>query len=80
MGALAGLIGHLEIGDNVIVAAQSGVTHSLPPNTKVLGSPARDLTKEKRIHVLISKLPEMAKRIKELEQRLAELEEKNKPE
>ena len=38
----AGLIGHLNIGDGAIVAAQSGVAHDLPPNTRVLGSPARE--------------------------------------
>ncbi len=71
-----GLVGHIEIGDGAIVAAQSGVANSIPVNMKVLGSPARELGREKRIHVLIGKLPEMAKRIKELEKRLAELEDR----
>jgi len=74
----AGLVGHIEIGDNVIIAAQSGVASDVPPDAKLLGSPARDLGAQKRIHVLIGKLPEMVKRIKELEKRLAELENKEK--
>jgi len=73
-----GLIGHIQIGDNVIIAAQSGVTRDIPENTKLLGSPARDLALEKRIHVLIGKLPEMAKRVRDLEKRLAELENQGK--
>ncbi len=71
-----GLAGHIEIGDGTVVAAQSGIRKSVPPGSRLLGSPARDLTTEKRLHVHISKLPEMAKRIKQLEQRLAELEER----
>jgi len=73
-----GLVGHIEIGDRTIVAAQSGVAHSTPPGSRLLGSPARDLGTEKRLHVLVGKLPEMAKRIKQLEKQLAELEDRGK--
>ncbi|MFC1476022.1 UDP-3-O-(3-hydroxymyristoyl)glucosamine N-acyltransferase, partial [Candidatus Zixiibacteriota bacterium] len=73
-----GLVGHIEIGDGTIVAAQSGVPNSVPPGSRLLGSPARDLGTEKRIHVLTGKLPEMVKRIKELERRLADLENRTK--
>jgi UDP-3-O-[3-hydroxymyristoyl] glucosamine N-acyltransferase len=73
-----GLVGHIEIGDGTIVAAQSGVPNSVPPGSRLLGSTARDLGVEKRIHVLTGKLPEMARRIKELEKRLAELENRTR--
>jgi len=71
-----GLVGHIEIGDGTIIAAQSGVAHDTTPGSKLLGSPARDLGTEKRLHVHISKLPETVKRIKELEQRLVALEKR----
>jgi len=72
-----GLAGHIDIGDGTIIAAQSGVAGSLPANSRMFGSPARDLAKEKRLHVLVGKLPEMAKRLKELEKRLDELERRS---
>jgi len=63
----AGIIGHLKIGDNVIVAAQSGVTHDLDAGNKYLGSPARDMMRQKRIEAIVSNLPEYIKRIREIE-------------
>ena len=70
----AGLIGHLKIGDGAIIAAQSGIAHDVPPNTRMLGSPARELGLERRIHVLIGRLPELVKQIKNLNERLTALE------
>jgi UDP-3-O-[3-hydroxymyristoyl] glucosamine N-acyltransferase len=63
----AGIIGHLKIGDNVIVAAQSGVKNDLEHGKKYLGSPARDMMRQKRIEAIISNLPEYIKRIREIE-------------
>ncbi len=70
-----GITGHLEIGDNVRVGAQSGVAKSIPAGQSVSGSPAiahRDFLKNCQI---ISRLPELRKRIMSLEQRLAALEQ-----
>jgi UDP-3-O-[3-hydroxymyristoyl] glucosamine N-acyltransferase len=70
-----GVAGHLEIGDGVRVGAQSGLGKSVPSGRTVSGSPAidhRDWLKNCRI---ISRLPELRKKIMELEKRLAELEE-----
>jgi UDP-3-O-[3-hydroxymyristoyl] glucosamine N-acyltransferase len=57
----AGLVGHISIGDNVIIGAGSGVTKSIPPNTVVLGGPARPIAEQKRIYALIGRLPELFK-------------------
>ncbi len=73
-----GLIGHIHIGDNVIVAAQSGIVKDLPPNTVWLGSPATEMTHQKRVIVATDSLPDTLKRIRELEKRVAELERKPK--
>ncbi|MCI0331574.1 MAG: UDP-3-O-(3-hydroxymyristoyl)glucosamine N-acyltransferase [candidate division Zixibacteria bacterium] len=62
-----GLTGHLHIGDGVIVAAQSGVHRDLKPGQIVLGSPARDLQKSKKIEAIISNLPEYIEKLKKLE-------------
>ena len=62
-----GLTGHLHIGDGAIVAAQSGVHRDLKPGQIVLGSPARDLQKSKKIEAIISNLPEYIEKLKRLE-------------
>jgi len=67
---LAGQVGiadHKEIGDNVMVGAQSGIMNSIPSNTVVWGSPARHVRKQKKIYVLVDKLPEIYERLKNVE-------------
>lgn len=74
-----GLAGHLEIGDNVRVGAQSGIAKSIPPGRSVSGSPAidhRDWLKNCRI---ISRLPEMRKKVMDVEKRLTALERLPEP-
>ena len=66
----AGLIGHLKIGDNVIVAAQSGVKDDLESSKQYLGSPAREMMRQKRIEAITNKLPEYLKRLQALEKKL----------
>lgn len=68
-----GLVGHLTIGDNVIVAAKSGIHRDLKPGTVYFGYPARELSKQKRIEAVISRLPELAERVKALEKKVKEL-------
>ncbi|MBI4726980.1 hypothetical protein HY768_07125 [candidate division TA06 bacterium] len=76
MGGQAGVIGHLEIGDDVICLAQSRVTKSTPSKTMLYGNPARPHMKVKRIDAAVDMLPEKLKVISDLEKRVAELEEK----
>jgi UDP-3-O-[3-hydroxymyristoyl] glucosamine N-acyltransferase len=70
-----GVIGHLEIGDNVRVGAQSGVGKSIAAGQIVSGSPAiahRNWLKNCQI---LSRLPELRKKIMNMEKRLATLEQ-----
>ncbi|MGH8003674.1 MAG: UDP-3-O-(3-hydroxymyristoyl)glucosamine N-acyltransferase [Limisphaerales bacterium] len=62
-----GLTGHIHIGDGAIIAAQSGVHRDIKPGQIVLGSPARDMQKSKRIEAIISNLPEYIEKLKKLE-------------
>jgi UDP-3-O-[3-hydroxymyristoyl] glucosamine N-acyltransferase len=71
----SGLVGHIEIGDRVIMGAQAGVTKSIPAGMTVSGYPAREHGLAKKIYVYTARLPELYDRVKELEQRLAELDE-----
>jgi UDP-3-O-[3-hydroxymyristoyl] glucosamine N-acyltransferase len=62
-----GLTGHLHIGDGAIIAAQSGGHRDVKPGQIVLGSPAREMQKSKRIEAIISNLPEYIEKLKRLE-------------
>jgi UDP-3-O-[3-hydroxymyristoyl] glucosamine N-acyltransferase len=66
----AGIVGHIEIGDNVIVGAQAGVTKSVPAGTVVLGSPANDISAQKRIFACLHKLPELFKTVKQIKDKI----------
>ncbi len=63
-----GVAGHIEIGDGVMAGGQAGVTKSVKAGTKVFGTPARELMKSKRIEAILSRLPDMYKRLKKLEE------------
>ncbi|MBI2472819.1 MAG: UDP-3-O-(3-hydroxymyristoyl)glucosamine N-acyltransferase [Planctomycetes bacterium] len=54
-----GVTDHATIGDNCIIGGGSNVYKSLEPGSVVWGSPAKSINEEKRIQVLIKKLPEM---------------------
>lgn len=62
-----GIVGHIEIGDHVTVAAQSGVTRNTKSDVVVLGSPAMEANKQKKIYVLQRKLEDIWKRLEALE-------------
>ena len=67
----AGIADHAVIGDNVIVLAQSGVLPGRTESNSVLfGSPARDAMEEKRIHLSLSRLPELVKTIRLIKKKL----------
>lgn len=63
----AGLVGHITVGDHVTVAAQSGVTRNVPEGMAVLGSPAMDGAKRRKIEVLFRNLDRIVARIEKLE-------------
>ncbi|MCP4549059.1 MAG: UDP-3-O-(3-hydroxymyristoyl)glucosamine N-acyltransferase [bacterium] len=72
IGGQAGLAGHIVIGEGVKIGAQSGVTKSIPSNVCVSGYPARPHDQSMRQSAMLSKLPELMKRVKDLEEKLAE--------
>ncbi len=63
----AGLVGHIHIADGTIVAAQSGVHRDTKPGQILLGSPARDMQKSKKIEAILSNLPEYIEKLRKLE-------------
>jgi UDP-3-O-[3-hydroxymyristoyl] glucosamine N-acyltransferase len=69
-----GVAGHITIGDNVTVGAQAGVAKAIPAGETMSGTPAMPHNTWLRSSVIIPKLPEMARKIKELEKRIVRLE------
>lgn len=66
---------HLQIGDQVMIAAQSGVTRSLEPNQIVSGAPVMPHATFLKAQAVIPQLPELRQRLRELEERLQKLEQ-----
>ncbi|MEJ2067566.1 MAG: UDP-3-O-(3-hydroxymyristoyl)glucosamine N-acyltransferase, partial [Deltaproteobacteria bacterium] len=69
-----GLVDHIEIGDNVMVGAQSGITKDVPPNQIVLGSPHLPHRQFLRVAAVWSRLPELKKELDLLLKRVETLE------
>lgn len=70
---LAGQVGiadHVTLESGTIVGAQSGITRSSRKQSKhLLGSPARDMMKEKKIIAFLNKSSEILDRIRKLERK-----------
>jgi UDP-3-O-[3-hydroxymyristoyl] glucosamine N-acyltransferase len=64
------LAGHLKLGNEVTVAAQSGVMHDIPDGEKVLGSPALPDRQAKRQYIAVQQLPDLLRRVREIEHKL----------
>jgi UDP-3-O-[3-hydroxymyristoyl] glucosamine N-acyltransferase len=74
IGGQAGLSDHITIGDQVMIAAKSGVNRSVESNQIVGGSPALPREKALRVQGVIFHLPELKQLVRELEQRVVTLE------
>lgn len=72
----AGLADHIHIGDRVMVAAQSGVISQVPDGQIMFGSPAVGRKEKLQEVVLVSRLPEFQRTLKELKRQVAVLQDK----
>lgn len=70
LGGQVGAAGHLTVGKNTMVAAQSGIPHDVPANSVVGGYPAVDIHSWRRYSAVLPKLPELLRRVRRLEQAL----------
>ncbi|MES2122161.1 MAG: UDP-3-O-(3-hydroxymyristoyl)glucosamine N-acyltransferase [Chlamydiota bacterium] len=75
-GGQAGVVGHLEIADFVMVATRGGVSKSITESGKYAGGPVMGLGEYNRQQVHLRKISEYVKKIELLEDRLQQLEEK----
>lgn len=71
----AGIAGHLTIGDDVTVGPQAGVGKTIPAGVTGSGSPFIEGSTYMRSAVLISKLPDINRRVQQLEKELAAMKE-----
>jgi UDP-3-O-[3-hydroxymyristoyl] glucosamine N-acyltransferase len=75
VGGQAGFAGHLDVGDNAVITAQSGTSHDIPPKAIVSGSPAFDNQTWLHSVALFPKLPALSRRIRALEKEVQRLQQ-----
>lgn len=71
MGGQAGIVGHIEIADFVMIATRGGVSKSIKQAGKYAGEPVMSLSDHNRMQVHLRKIEEYVQRIEELEKQLA---------
>ncbi len=67
MAGQVGIAGHFEVGDHCIVGGQAGVTKNIPPDSFVVGNPARPIKEARRVEAMVNRLPKLKARIAALE-------------
>jgi UDP-3-O-[3-hydroxymyristoyl] glucosamine N-acyltransferase len=74
LGGQVGVVGHITLAKGTQIQAQSGVGRSIKEEGKRwAGSPAIAYTADMRSNVVVSRLPELEKRVNELEKIIEEL-------
>jgi UDP-3-O-[3-hydroxymyristoyl] glucosamine N-acyltransferase len=77
MGGQAGINQHVNIPDMVKIGAQSGVVSDpSEPNIEMLGSPAMEGSRARRVYGTFMMLPELMQRIRDLEKQVKKLSPK----
>jgi UDP-3-O-[3-hydroxymyristoyl] glucosamine N-acyltransferase len=69
-GGQVGLGGHITVGDNANVGAQSGIISDIKPNAKIMGAPAIPVKDFFRSSIIFPKLPEMYRQIARLQKEI----------
>jgi UDP-3-O-[3-hydroxymyristoyl] glucosamine N-acyltransferase len=70
IGGQVGISDHVTLESGTIIGSQSGVSKSSSKQSKyLLGTPARDMIKEKKIWAFLNKAPEILDRIRKLERK-----------
>ena len=64
IGGQAGFAGHIKLGDFVKVGAQAGVSKGARDNEVLWGTPATEMTMQKKMLLALRKLPTIIKKLK----------------
>jgi UDP-3-O-[3-hydroxymyristoyl] glucosamine N-acyltransferase len=75
VGGQVGFAGHLVVGDRAVITAQSGTSHDVPPGAVISGSPAFENSAWLRSTAAFSKLPSLARKVRDLEKEIQHLKE-----
>lgn len=76
LGGQVGVVGHINIAKGSQVQAQSGISRSInEENKKWAGAPATNYQNHMRSQVVLTRLPEIEKKITALEKKLAALQQ-----
>ena len=72
-----GIVGHLQIADNTIITAQSGISKSITkPGEVHMGSPAFDANKYRKAYIHFRNLDSIVQRLGALEKQAKEVQAK----
>jgi UDP-3-O-[3-hydroxymyristoyl] glucosamine N-acyltransferase len=75
VGGQVGFVGHIQVADNTLIQAQSGVASNVTKaNSKLYGYPAIDYQQYLRAFAYFKKLPEIVHSIREIEKRIDKYE------
>jgi UDP-3-O-[3-hydroxymyristoyl] glucosamine N-acyltransferase len=70
MAGQVGVADHIHVGDRAQLGAKCGVHKDVPPDQRMLGSPATPDKEQMRIMMTLEKLPEIRKDIRRIKQHL----------
>lgn len=73
IGGQVGVAGHLKIGNNVQIAAKSGVMANIDDNSTHMGAPSIDARQFKKSYIGFMQLDKIMRRVSALEKELAAL-------
>lgn len=76
LGGKASVNGHIQLEDQVMVAAGGGVHNNLPRGSRVGGFPVQPVKEWAKSCVIFAKLPEVYSELKKMKKMLAALQEK----
>jgi UDP-3-O-[3-hydroxymyristoyl] glucosamine N-acyltransferase len=75
IGRLAGISGHIKLGNQVKVGGHSGVTNKVQDGKAVMGYPAFEHSQFARATVIFKKLPEMYREMDALKKEIESLKQ-----
>jgi UDP-3-O-[3-hydroxymyristoyl] glucosamine N-acyltransferase len=73
LGGQVGCSGHLTVGDGAMITPQSGVPNDVPPGALYSGTPVVEHRQWLKNAAAISRVPELAKTVRQLEAEVAKL-------
>jgi UDP-3-O-[3-hydroxymyristoyl] glucosamine N-acyltransferase len=73
----SGIADHLHLGDRAVIGAKAGVLRDVAAGVRVLGSPAAPEREQKRVFILLDKLPELHRDVKRIKRHLGMSDENN---